>query len=194
MSTVLVTGGARSGKSHCAEQLLGQAPAVTYLATGLPAQSCDAEWQARVAAHRQRRPGHWLTVESIDIATAIRSAPGCVLVDCLGTWLARTVDAADAWAQLDRAAGVIAAARSELISAIQELSTPGAASERHLVLVSNEVGSGIVPDTTSGRFFRDQLGALNTQVASVVDRVLYVVAGRVLELSSAPIAGHIAPL
>jgi len=62
------------------------------------------------------------------------------------------------------------------------------------VLVSNEVGAGIVPDTASGRFFRDQLGALNTQVAAVVDRVLYVVAGRVLELSSAPAAAHVLPL
>lgn len=110
MTTVLVTGGARSGKSHCAERLLAQAPTVTYVATGVPADPSDAEWQARIAAHRQRRPGHWHTIESIEIAGAIRRASGCVLVDCLGTWLARQVDQADAWTQLDRAQQVIVAA------------------------------------------------------------------------------------
>src|SRR5690349_2322937 len=91
---VLVTGGVRSGKSRHAEGLLASAPAVRYVAPG-PVRD-DADWQERIAAHRARRPAHWSTVETGDLATAL-TTPDAVLVDCLGTWLTRLVDDAGLW-------------------------------------------------------------------------------------------------
>lgn len=167
---VLVTGGVRSGKSRHAESLLsGQAP-VTYVAPG-PVLD-DADWQARVATHRERRSASWTTLETGDLAVALARG-GPVLVDCLGTWLTRVVDDAGLW---DAPAGEVAQLiESRTASAI-------AAMAGDVVLVTNEVGLGVVPEHRSGRLFRDLLGTVNQRFAAACDEVHLVVAGRVLRL------------
>lgn len=170
---VLVTGGARSGKSRVAERLVGGGTGpISYVATGHPADGADAEWDARVEEHRRRRPAHWSTVETVDVATVLRDAgpDDTVLVDCLAVWLTRTVDAHGAW---DEGAdlGPVRAAVDELVDAFGR--TPA-----RVVLVTNEVGSGVVPATPSGRLFRDLLGTLNAAVADHADEVRLVVAGQ----------------
>ncbi|MFM8351652.1 MAG: bifunctional adenosylcobinamide kinase/adenosylcobinamide-phosphate guanylyltransferase, partial [Actinomycetales bacterium] len=99
----------------------------------------------------------------------------CILVDCLGTWVTALIDDADAWVDHDRATEVVTAACTELTAAIT-------ASSSAILLVSNEVGSGVVPGSSSGRLFRDLLGIVNVQVAQVCDRVTLMVAGRALSL------------
>ena len=172
---VLVTGGVRSGKSSHAEALLADEPAVTYVAPG-PAADLDDEWAARVAAHRARRPAHWTTVESADLAASIRGADGAVLVDCLGTWLTSTIDELDGWdAARDDVEKAVFARLDETLIAIAEHPAT-------VVVVTNEVGMSVVPEHRSGRVFRDLLGTVNQRVATVCDDVLLVVAGRVLTL------------
>lgn len=169
---VLVTGGARSGKSRAAERLLADAPAVTYVATGTPADGDDADWAERVRLHRARRPAGWLTVETLDVGRVLEAAgPGdAVLVDCLALWLTRTVDAHDAWED--------ATALAQVEAEIEALVAAVASTAARVVLVTNEVGGGVVPASRSGRVFRDLLGALNLRVAEVLDEVRLVVAGR----------------
>jgi adenosylcobinamide kinase/adenosylcobinamide-phosphate guanylyltransferase len=167
---VLVTGGVRSGKSRHAESLLAGEDAVTYVAPG-PVRD-DADWAQRVAAHRERRPATWRTLETADLAQALASA-GPVLVDCLGTWLTRVVDDAGLW---DAPAAEVAAHVEARTSAAV------AALGGSVVLVTNEVGLGVVPEHRSGRLFRDLLGTVNQQFAAACDEVHLVVAGRVLRL------------
>lgn len=158
----LVLGGARSGKSALAERLAGEAAggaAVTYVATGA---ATDADMAERIAAHRARRPAQWETVEAgADLVAALARCQGVAVVDALGTWVAAqdgmTVDPAALCEALTARAG-------------------------DTVVVSEEVGLGVHPATEAGRRFRDQLGSLNQAVGAVADRVLLVVAGRVLRL------------
>ncbi|MDI5977215.1 bifunctional adenosylcobinamide kinase/adenosylcobinamide-phosphate guanylyltransferase [Amycolatopsis magusensis] len=173
---VLVLGGVRSGKSRHAERLMARHPHVIYLATGLPASEGDPEWAARVAAHRARRPAGWRTVETADLPGALRSASAPVLIDCFGTWLSRVLGDVGAWDQTDGWQQRLDDYLLDFIDAWRTARVP-------VVAVSNEVGSGVVPGTFSGRVFRDVLGALNSEVAAHSDKVLLVVAGRVLELS-----------
>ena len=160
----LILGGARSGKSAVAESLARQASGpVTYVATGVVGD--DADFAARVAEHRARRPADWDTLEvGAQLAEAFERAPGTVLVDSLGAWLAATRDfAVDADALLD-------------------------ALEAHagdVVVVSDEVGLGVHPETEVGRAFRDALGRLNQAVAARADAVWLVVAGCVLVVKGA---------
>lgn len=173
MTSVLVTGGVRSGKSRHAETLLAPAPAVTYVAPG-PARD-DADWAERIAAHRARRPASWTTLETGDLTAALRT-PGPVLVDCLGTWLTRLVDDAGLW---EAPSALVAAHVTEhLDAAIEAL----AARADEAVLVTNEVGLGVVPEHRSGRLFRDLLGTVNQAFGAACDEVHLVVAGRVLRL------------
>lgn len=168
---VLVTGGVRSGKSRHAESLLGDGPA-TYIAAG-PARD-DADWAARIAAHRARRPGEWTTLETHDLAGAV-TAPGPVIVDCLGTWLTAVIDENDLWeAPSDE---VTAAVEALLDAALAVL-----VARDDVVLVTNEVGLGVVPEHRSGRLFRDLLGLVNQRMATACDEVHLVVAGRVIRL------------
>ncbi|GAA1933047.1 bifunctional adenosylcobinamide kinase/adenosylcobinamide-phosphate guanylyltransferase [Nocardioides hwasunensis] len=173
---ILVTGGVRSGKSTHAEALLGDEPA-TYVAPGpSPDVETDPDWAARIDAHRVRRPGSWTTLETQDLASAIGDAHVPVLVDCLGTWLTAVVDAAEAWEQdSDDVLGLVLARVDEVVEAL-------AACEQDVVLVTNEVGLGVVPEHRSGRLFRDLLGTVNQRVAAACDEVHLVVAGRVLRL------------
>ncbi|HVF74352.1 MAG TPA: bifunctional adenosylcobinamide kinase/adenosylcobinamide-phosphate guanylyltransferase [Acidimicrobiales bacterium] len=157
----LVLGGARSGKSAVAEALAARlGDDVTYVATGAAAD--DPDMGARIAAHQARRPATWSTVEAgADLADVLRSLPGPVLLDALGTWVAGAegfaVDGGELCAALRTRQGVT-------------------------VVVSEEVGLGVHPSTEVGRRFRDALGTLNQAVAAIADDVLFVVAGRVLPL------------
>jgi adenosylcobinamide kinase/adenosylcobinamide-phosphate guanylyltransferase len=173
---VLVTGGVRSGKSRHAESLLAAYPRVVYVAPGpTTAEDPDPDWAARLAAHRARRPAGWTTEETRDLAGVLGSATAPVLVDCLGTWLAGVLDERDLWDL--PAADVIAAVTPLLDSTVVALLTCAEA-----VVVTNEVGLGVVPAHRSGRLFRDLLGLANQQVAVACHQVHLVVAGRVLVL------------
>jgi adenosyl cobinamide kinase/adenosyl cobinamide phosphate guanylyltransferase len=156
----LVLGGARSGKSEVAERLVGDGP-VTYVATG---SATDEGMAARIAAHRERRPRLWQTVEEPGTAlpAVVVDLVGPVLVDSLTAWLA----SAPAFA-VDAEALCVALAKRD----------------GDTVVVSDEVGLGVHPSTEAGNQFRDALGLLNQQVASTADDVLLVIAGRTLRLS-----------
>jgi adenosyl cobinamide kinase/adenosyl cobinamide phosphate guanylyltransferase len=157
----LVLGGTRSGKSEVAEALAAQAgaEAVTYVATGT---ATDDDMAARVAGHRARRPAGWSTVEAgRDLPAVLRGVAGVVLVDSLGTWVAGDP--------------ALAPDADGLCAALQ-------ARRGDTVVVSEEVGLGVHAETPVGRRFADALGTLNRAVADVADRVLLVVAGRILPL------------
>ena len=166
----LILGGARSGKSRLAETLVGDSGyAPVYLAT---ATAGDAEMGERIARHRARRGAGWTTVEeplALADTLAATADPGCaVLVDCLTLWLSNLMGA-----ERDPAPE-----RDRLAAALQDLAGP-------VVLVSNEVGQGIVPTNPLARRFRDEAGLLHQAVAAVADQVLLVIAGLPLVLKPA---------
>jgi len=169
---VLVLGGARSGKSAAAESMLADAPAVDYVATGPLAGAGDPEWDQRVREHQARRPPAWQTLETCDIAGILtdRDSAAPILVDCLATWLARTMDDCRLWAGDPDADSRLNARTDALVGAWQR-------TRRQVIVVSNEVGSGIVPATASGRRFRDELGWLNSRIAASSDEVWLCTAG-----------------
>jgi adenosylcobinamide kinase/adenosylcobinamide-phosphate guanylyltransferase len=166
----LVLGGARSGKSRYAETVVAASPPPwIYVATAEP---FDDEMKARIASHRDRRGNSWRTVEApLDLAGAIASAPATatVLVDCLTLWLSNLMMA-------DRD---IEAEMARLERAVEARAAP-------LVLVSNEVGSGIVPDNAQARRFRDLQGRLNQRFAASAGRVVLLVAGLPLLVKGQP--------
>ncbi|MGY1744166.1 bifunctional adenosylcobinamide kinase/adenosylcobinamide-phosphate guanylyltransferase [Blastococcus sp. SYSU D00695] len=167
MSRVLVLGGSRSGKSAHAESLVAGRPGVVYLAASAPVPG-DAEWAERIAAHRARRPGSWTTLETTAPADLVR--PGTVLVDSVTTWVAALMDEAGVWTDEPGSAGRLARGCDALVEA-------WATTPAHVVAVSDEVGLGVVPETRSGRLFRDTLGAVNQRLAATADEVWFVVAG-----------------
>ena len=172
---VLITGGVRSGKSAYAERLLARRHGVTYLATGpVPDPHRDAEWAARIAAHRDRRPTGWTTVETTDPAAVLRAADGPVLLDCLGTWVTALLDELEAW---HRPAEAWQPAFDERVAEFLR-----AWREADVVAVTNEVGWGVVSEHASGRLFADLLGRLNQRVAAASDDVVLMVMGRPLSL------------
>lgn len=156
----LVLGGSRSGKSSAAERIaLAAGGPVTYVAT---ATVEDDDFADRVARHRDRRPTEWTTLEvSTDLAGALASVHGLALVDSLGTWVAGVPD--------------FAVDVDGLCQALLDRTDP-------TVLVSDEVGMGVHPETPVGRRFRDALGTVNQAVAAVAQDVVLVVAGRSLHL------------
>jgi adenosylcobinamide kinase/adenosylcobinamide-phosphate guanylyltransferase len=168
---VLVLGGARSGKSVTAERMLAGCDTVDYLAAGTPLGSGDAEWDARVREHQERRPGHWRTVETLAIAETLAAPDGApVLVDCLTTWLTRVMDECGAWDDQAAAGKAVQDRVDELVDAWRRTT-------RHVVAVSSEIGSGVVPGSSSGRRFRDELGRLNARIAADSDEVWLCTAG-----------------
>lgn len=171
---VLILGGARSGKSAHAEALLADEPEVDYVATSHH-DPADAEWAERIARHRERRPVHWHTVETIDLATALSTSGPAALVDSVTAWLAATMDAVDAWSES-------AQARDELAFELDRTVGAWAGTARRVIAVSDEVGSGIVPEAPSARAFRDALGLLNQRLAASADEVWLVTAGIPLRL------------
>jgi adenosylcobinamide kinase / adenosylcobinamide-phosphate guanylyltransferase len=155
----LVLGGARSGKSRHAEALItAGSPPWVYVATAEP---LDDEMTARIAAHRARRGAGWRDVEAPrDLAGALAGVRDAVLVDCLTLWLSNLM-LADA---------DIEAESARLEDVLTRMTGP-------VVLVSNEVGAGIVPDNALARRFRDAQGRLNQRIAARADRVVLMVAG-----------------
>jgi adenosyl cobinamide kinase/adenosyl cobinamide phosphate guanylyltransferase len=173
---VLVLGGARSGKSVTAERFLAGYGEVEYVATGTPPGAKDPEWAARVATHQRRRPPGWRTSETVDLEPVLKSAdPAPVLLDCLSLWLARVMDECGAWT--DDPGGAGGGGNAALAARTGQLLDAWRATSRLVVAVSNEVGSGIVPATASGRLYRDALGRLNAQVAAGSDEVWFCTAG-----------------
>jgi adenosylcobinamide kinase/adenosylcobinamide-phosphate guanylyltransferase len=157
-----VLGGARSGKSRYAEKLVMDcAPPWVYVAT---AQAYDDEMSARIAEHRHRRDGRWRTVEApLDLPAAITAHANAghpVLIDCLTLWLSNVMLAGQDWnAELQR-----------LSEALSDVSGP-------VVIVSNEVGLGIVPDNALAREFRDAQGRVNMRLAAIAERAVLIAAG-----------------
>ncbi|MEU6947047.1 bifunctional adenosylcobinamide kinase/adenosylcobinamide-phosphate guanylyltransferase [Streptomyces sp. NPDC046316] len=174
----LVTGGARSGKSVEAERRLETFPEVLYVATGGTREG-DPEWAQRVALHRDRRPGSWRTSETCDLVPLLREVDGpALLIDCLSLWLMDAMDQVGAWDDERWANGGQEALRKrveELVAAVRTTS-------RTVVAVTNEVGSGVVPATASGRRYRDELGRLNAAFGDECEQVLLVAAGQALVL------------
>jgi len=164
-SRVLITGGARSGKSLEAERRLLAEPAVTYVATSLPRPG-DEEWALRLAAHRRRRPAQWTTVETLHLGPLLADPAATLLVDCATLWLG---------AHLELPAPALAAAVDALVVGWRDALA-------RVVLVTNEVGSGVVPPTEAGRRFADELGRLNARLAEHSDEVWQVVAGTPVRL------------
>jgi adenosyl cobinamide kinase/adenosyl cobinamide phosphate guanylyltransferase len=156
----LVIGGTRSGKSEIAERIAGETGSPVTVVT--PGLASDPDMSARIAAHRARRPSSWTTVEcGPDLVGALEAAEGVTLVDSLGSWVAATKDF-----DVDTDA---------LLRALVERRDP-------TVVVTEEVGLSVHPQTDVGRAFADAVGALNTRVATVADDALLVVAGRTLRL------------
>jgi Adenosyl cobinamide kinase/adenosyl cobinamide phosphate guanylyltransferase len=173
----LVLGGARSGKSVEAERRMEALPDVVYVATG-GSRNGDCEWAQRVSAHRERRPGSWRTLETCDLVPLLAEDGPPLLVDCLSLWLTDAMDTVNAWDDAEWSGGGERALRAR----VEELVGAVRATRRTLVAVSNEVGSGIVPATASGRRYRDELGRLNAGFAGECEHVLLVVAGQALKL------------
>lgn len=162
----LVLGGARSGKSAYAESLFEGVTAPVYLATG---SAGDEEMSERIAHHRAQRGARWITIEEpLDLAGALireSRADRPILVDCLTLWLGNLMGH-----QRD-----VETAFAELTAALPELPGP-------VVMVSNEVGWGIVPDNALARGFRDHAGRLHQRVGALSDSVMLVAAGLTLKL------------
>jgi adenosylcobinamide kinase/adenosylcobinamide-phosphate guanylyltransferase len=165
---VLVTGGARSGKSRFALGLAGSlAPPRFYLAT---AEALDEEMALRIATHRKERGPDWHTIEEPIAIASLLSQPGPVVVDCLTLWVSNllTRECSDA----------------ELTRAIRGFSEAFAVADNPVIAVTNEVGLGIVPDNALARRFRDAAGSLAQQVAGVADRVVLMCAGLPIEVKT----------
>jgi adenosylcobinamide kinase / adenosylcobinamide-phosphate guanylyltransferase len=171
LATTLVLGGARSGKSAFAEQLIGDSGlARVYLAT---ATAGDDEMRSRIAHHRERRSDGWVTVEEpmalVDALTREAIHGRAVLVDCLTLWLSNLMFAeCDPEVEARRLTRFLGVAKYPI------------------VLVSNEVGLGLVPETPLGRRFRDAQGRLNQIVAAAVPDVVFIAAGLPLWLKRSP--------
>lgn len=176
---VLVTGGIRCGKSLYAENLLADASAVTYVTPGYAADpSHDPEWAARVYNHQKRRPRHWTTIETVDIASALRAADSPVLIDCLGTWLSRTIDGWGVWEK------PFEQWRHRFDDALMDFLDAWHGSSQLTIAVTNEGGWGLVSEYPSGRLFADLMGRLNYRVGGASDDVVLMVSGRALHLGS----------
>ncbi|WP_244814085.1 bifunctional adenosylcobinamide kinase/adenosylcobinamide-phosphate guanylyltransferase [Caballeronia sp. Lep1P3] len=168
-----ILGGARSGKSAHAERLAGESGLpVTYIAT---ARIGDDEFAARVRHHRARRPAHWRLVEApLDLAGALIAADRaghCVLIDCLTLWLANLLFSQDA--MNDDIAVLPPAAQH----AFDALDAALASVQGKVVVVSNEIGLGVVPLGSVTRLYVDELGRLNQRVAAASARATLMVAG-----------------
>jgi adenosylcobinamide kinase / adenosylcobinamide-phosphate guanylyltransferase len=174
---VLVVGGARSGKSVTAERLLANRDRVDYVACGPRPDDGDPAWTERIRLHRERRPAHWTTLETLELEDVLAGADRTparqrvpVLIDCLSTWLAGVMDESGLWAG-------VAGADKEIAVRVDGLLDAWRSTRRLAVAVSNEVGSGVVPATVSGGRYRDELGRLNALLAAEAEQVWLCTAG-----------------
>jgi adenosyl cobinamide kinase/adenosyl cobinamide phosphate guanylyltransferase len=163
VSLTFLLGGARSGKSSLAVELASSwGGPVTVIATG---EGRDEEMAARIEAHRVERPAGWTTVEEpIDLVSALELAPAdaAVVVDCVSLWVANVLD--------------------RDVAALNERAVAAARQRARAIVVSNEVGLGVVPVSELGRRYRDVLGRVNAQWAAAADEAAFVVAGKMLRL------------
>jgi adenosylcobinamide kinase / adenosylcobinamide-phosphate guanylyltransferase len=182
---ILILGGARSGKSSYAEGLATQFAAnesVTYIAT---ATALDDEMRGRIARHQAERPPNWTTLEvPLDPATALREhlatqSPRVVLLDCITLLVANLLEASLHGGKHPGDAAQVEARAMAVIDDLLAVYQSGAAS---LILVSNEVGMGVVPPYPLGRIYRDVLGHVNAHLAQAADAVLMLIAGLPVEL------------
>lgn len=173
MTAHLILGGARSGKSAYAEQLAMQSKlAVTYVAT---AQVYDEEFAKRIEHHKQRRPKNWQIIESpFNLAQTLQTLDQpnqCIIVDCLTLWLAQCIcpdcDSPETIVWTDE--------KQALLDVLPKLNST-------VLLVSNEVGMGIVPLGEINRQFQDEQGRLNQAVAAIANKVSFIAAGLPLQL------------
>ncbi len=171
---ILITGGSRSGKSQFAEKCAVQTGLpVIYIATGSkPDPDQDPEWAERIRQHIQRRPTQWQTIESgLELAPLLSKSSqnhpqACYLVDSLGGWVAAGLDLnPQAWVDWTE----------QLLTALKSLAG-------QVIVVSEEVGSGLVPAYATGRLFRDRIGLLAQKVGSDAEAVYWVTAGFALDL------------
>lgn len=176
---ILVTGGVRSGRSEFAQTLALRfgGDEVLFIAT---AQAHDDEMVARIAAHRQTRPTAWLTIEApVRIANAIRHAPPrrVVVVDCLTLLVSNCLLSQGDDPIAEQAGAAVDAELTELIAAVEAFAG-------WVIVVTNEVGWGIVPDNRLARLFRDLLGRANARLAQLAEQIYLLVAGIAVELKS----------
>jgi adenosylcobinamide kinase / adenosylcobinamide-phosphate guanylyltransferase len=175
----LILGGARSGKSRYAQSLCQSSSQVVYIATArADEQASDQEMRERIARHRTDRPVGWQTIEEpLDLSRAIRAAPveAILLIDCITLWISNLM-----WELREQP---YAAQEEEILTRVDDLAAStrqraersSAAGE--VIVVSNEVGSGLVPEHQLGRAFRDLQGFANQRLAQAADRVILIVAG-----------------
>ena len=170
----LILGGVRSGKSALAERIAGRGERVLFVAT---AEGRDEEMRRRIASHRAARPPHWDTLEEpLDLVSALQSAHtryDSVLVDCLTLWVSNLLPE-------ENVGGVD---EDSVLSAVRALLDLAATSEAAWIVVSNEVGLGVVPPSPLGRAYRDVLGRVNQLVAGRAHEVYLMVAGIALAVS-----------
>ena len=183
---ILVTGGARSGKSLHAERLAaGIGDAVAYIAT---AQPLDAEMEDRIVRHRAQRPASWQTFEAPLAPSAVVAIESqrqdCLLLDCLTVLTTNRILAHDADWETVSTEGM-AAIEAEVLTEVEALIVAAGQGQGTVIMVANEVGFGVVPATRLGRFFRDCAGRVNQRVAVVADEVYLVVAGIPMRIKGA---------
>jgi adenosyl cobinamide kinase/adenosyl cobinamide phosphate guanylyltransferase len=170
MGLTLLTGGARSGKSTLAVRMASRSDApVVFVATAEPR---DEEMAERIAEHRAARPDNWTTVEEpVDVVGAISGAAGdaFVVIDCLTVWVSNLLEHGSD--------------REDILVRAEEVAKAAASHAAPVVVVTNEVGSGIVPMNPDTRAYRDLMGAVNATFGAAAERVLLVVAGRAIPLS-----------
>ena len=161
----LVLGGARSGKSRYAQKLASAFQRVTFIAT---ARASDSEMLRKIAEHRRQRPASWRTCEApVNLEAAIRTEGGradVLLIDCLTVFLANIMNAKKG-------------GPAKALDRIQRVCDAIQSTKASVLVVSNEVGSGVVPPFRSGRIYRDLLGELNQRIAEIADRVVLMIAG-----------------
>lgn len=170
MPLVFLVGGARSGKSRLAQLLALQSGGpVTFIATGEPR---DVEMEERIGRHQAERPSTWRTIEApLELLIALRSAgpEDCVIVDCLTLWVSNLLEAGRT--------------PTDVLATSEECAQRAAERRRDTIVVSNEVGLGIVPANELARIYRDLLGSVNSVFAGAASRTALVVAGRAVELN-----------
>jgi adenosylcobinamide kinase/adenosylcobinamide-phosphate guanylyltransferase len=182
---ILILGGARSGKSDYAEALASQLGRnIVYIAT---AEARDDEMAARIAVHRQNRPAEWQTLEAPrQVGPALSSLgepPEVLLLDCLTLLVSNIILEMESEPQ-DVVEAAVTAEIDEIIAAQKRLDVP-------LIVVSNEVGLGLVPPYVLGRLYRDLLGRANQRFAAQADRVLFMVAGLPLVVKDVDLKDHL---
>jgi adenosylcobinamide kinase / adenosylcobinamide-phosphate guanylyltransferase len=180
----LILGGARSGKSRYAQSLCHSSAQVVYIATArADEQESDQELRERIARHRADRPAAWQTVEEpLDLPRAIQAAAveAILLIDCITLWISNLMWELKGQTHAAQEAEILARIDDLIASMRQRAESTSAAGE--VIVVSNEVGSGLVPEHPLGRAFRDLQGFANQRLAQAADKVILIVAGLPLSL------------